>query len=69
MMLVMRALPKLTDHDLVSDARSAWRTVEQRTRDQSFSLSKPVQRADLTGDPEVDTILSRYARPILLGAA
>jgi len=69
MLLVMRALPKLTDHDLVSDARSAWRTLEQRTRDQSFSLSKPVQRADLTGDPEVDTILSRYARPIALGAA
>jgi hypothetical protein len=69
MLLVMRTLPKLADSDLVGDARSAWRIIEQRTRDQSFSLSKPVQRADFTGDPEVDMILSRYARPLTLGAA
>jgi len=69
MLLVMRTLPRLTDHDLVSDARNIWRLVEARTRDQSFSLSKPLQRADLTGDPEVDTILARYARPVALGAA
>jgi len=69
MLLVMRTLPKLADTDLLSDARSMWRLVELRTRDQSFSMSKPVQRADLTGDPEVDTILPRYSRPIMLGAA
>jgi len=69
MLLVMRTLPKLVDSDLVGDARSAWRIIEQRTRDQSFSLSKPVQRADITGDPEVDLILARYARPLTLGAA
>lgn len=69
MLLAMRALPKLSDHDLVSDARSAWRIIEQRTRDQAFSLSKPVQRADVTGDPEVEMILSRYSRQPALGAA
>lgn len=69
MLLVMRTLPKLADSDLVGDARSAWRIIEQRTRDQSFSLSKPVQHADITGDPEVDLILARYARPLTLGAA
>lgn len=69
MLLVMRALPRLADTDLVSDARSAWRIVSQRTRDQAFSLSDPVQRADLTGDPEVDTLVMRYSSPLRLGAA
>jgi len=69
MLLVMRTLPKLSEHDLVSDARSAWRVIEQRTRDQAFSLSKPMQHADLTGDPEVDLILARFSRPMALGAA
>jgi hypothetical protein len=69
MLLVMRALPKLSDRDLAEDARNRWRLVEERTRDQSYSLSKPARSAELTGDPEVDMILSRYARPLLLGAA
>jgi len=69
MLLVMRALPRLSARDLVDDARNAWRLVQSRTRDQSFSLSRSLKRADLTGDPEVDTILGRYSRPVQLGAA
>ena len=69
MLLVMRALPKLSDRDLAEDARNRWRLVEERTRDQSYSLSKPARSAERTGDPEVDMILSRYARPLSLGAA
>jgi hypothetical protein len=69
MLLVMRTLPRLSERDALHDARSGWRVVAERTRDQSFSLSKPTNRATMTGDPEVDMILARYARPPMLGAA
>ncbi len=69
MLLVLRQLPKLTDADSAA-ARSAWRLLEERTRDQSYRLAA---RRDagvvLTGDPEVDEMIARYRRPAGLGAA
>jgi hypothetical protein len=69
LLLVLRQLPKLTDGDSAA-TRTAWRLIEERTRDQSYRLS-PRKPSDvvLTGDPEVDEAVARYRRPPGLGAA
>ena len=69
MMLVLRGLPLLGDVDAAGDARSRWRIIEERTRDQSYKLDRETRPAPLTGDPDVDAILGRYRRPPALGAA
>ena len=69
MLLALRALPPMGDADASRDARSAWRLLEERTRDQSYKLDRDTRAAPLTGDPEVDAILLRYRRPAGLGAA
>lgn len=69
MMLVLRALPPLGDVDAAGEARSRWRIVEERTRDQSYRLDRDARPAPLTGDPDVDAILGRYRRPPAMGAA
>lgn len=69
MLLVLRNLAPLAD-DASLEARSRWRLLEERTRDQSYRLDAPRQvSAQLTGDPEVDTLLLSYVRPVPLGAA
>lgn len=68
MLLVMSRLPLLGDVDAVDEARNRWRIIEERTRDQSYKLDKPVTSVTATGHPEVDEILSRYRRPPGLGA-
>ena len=69
MMLVLRALPRLGDADAAGEARSRWRVIEERTRDQSYRLDRETRPAPLTGDPDVDAILGRYRRPAAMGAA
>lgn len=69
MLLVLRLLPPLGDVETASDARSRWRIIEERTRDQSYKLAPDSRAAPLSGDPEVDAILARYRRPPGLGAA
>lgn len=71
MLLVMRHLPLIGDTDAVEDTRNRWRLVEEKTRDQSYRLSPLAAPSSdsMTGDPEIDTILSRFRRPIGLGAA
>ena len=69
MMLVLRALPPLGDADAAGEARSRWRLLEERTRDQSYRLDRDARPAPLTGDPDVDAILGRYRRPPAMGAA
>jgi hypothetical protein len=69
MLLVMNRLPLLSDTDAMDDARNRWRIIEERTRDQSYKLNTPSASSTLTGDPEVDTILLRYRRPMGVGAA
>jgi len=69
MLLVLRSLPLLADDDSSGEARSRWRIIEERTRDQSYRLDPDSRTASFTGDPEVDSILARYRRPCGLGAA
>jgi len=72
-LLVMRNAPGLTDADARQDAQNAWRLTELRTRDQTvkygFDANSPRIVGSLTGDPEIDSILARYARPIQIGSA
>lgn len=67
MLLVLRLVPKLAEDD---GASSAWRVIEERTRDQSIRFS-PLPDAGIafTGDAAIDTVLARYRRPAGLGAA
>ena len=70
MLLVLRSMAPLAD-DASFEARSRWRIIEERTRDQSYRLdpSKASASASLTGDPEIDALLALYVRPTPLGAA
>jgi hypothetical protein len=68
MLLVLRALAPLA-HDTSLEARSRWRLLEERTRDQSYRLGPPTNVRPLTGDPEVDALLVHYLRPRPFGAA
>ncbi|MBC7173705.1 MAG: hypothetical protein H5U40_14795 [Polyangiaceae bacterium] len=70
MLLVLRSLAPLAD-DASFEARSRWRIIEERTRDQSYRLdpAKSSSSAALTGDPEIDALLALYVRPAPLGAA
>jgi hypothetical protein len=69
LLLVLRGLAPLAD-DASFEARSRWRIIEERTRDQSYRLDAAKQAArQLTGDPEVDVLLAPYVRPSPLGAA
>lgn len=68
-MLVLRWLPLLGGTEAAS-AKSQWRVIEERTRDQSYRLAPaPVVSAAFSGDPEIDLLLARYRKPIGLGAA
>jgi hypothetical protein len=68
MLLVMRWLPLLGDAEAAA-AKSQWRILEERTRDQSYRLS-PLSgvAVTFTSDPEIDLLLARYRKPIGLGA-
>lgn len=69
MLLVLRMLPELAEGPDTNDARNRWRLVEERTRDQSYKLSKTKEQAPLSGDPEIDRLLEPYLAPIALGVA
>lgn len=67
-LLALRNLPPLADEASV-EARTRWRVIEERTRDQSYRLEAPQQSsAVLTGDPEIDLWLLPYVRPPRMGA-
>ena len=68
-LLVLRGLHPLAD-DAAFEARSRWRIIEERTRDQSYRLDANHRVAmELTGDPEVDALLVAYVRTSPVGAA
>lgn len=68
-LLVLRGLHPLAD-DAAFEARSRWRIIEERTRDQSYRLdSNRGGGLSLTGDPEVDALLALYVRTSPVGAA
>lgn len=69
MLLVLRTLAPLAD-DASFEARSRWRVIEERTRDQSYRLGPAASTIlELTGDPDVDASLLQYVKPSPLGAA
>ncbi len=69
MLLVLRNLALLAD-EASFDARSRWRVIEERTREQSIRFDAVrSSSAEFTGDPEVDLLLAPYVRPSPLGAA
>lgn len=70
MLLVLRSMAPLAD-DASFEARSRWRIIEERTRDQSYRLdpARAATAASLTGDPEIDALLALYVRPTPFGAA
>jgi len=69
LLLVLRNLAPLAD-DAAFEARSRWRIIEEKTRDQSYKLDRAAaSSATLTGDPEVDALLEPYVRPSPIGAA
>ena len=71
MRLVLGLLPRLTDASASSEAWDRWRIVAEITRDQSvrYSPVADILLRDAALDPELASILSRYARPIGLGAS
>ncbi len=68
-LLVLRGLHPLAD-DAAFEARSRWRVIEERTRDQSYRLGpNRIEGQSFTGDPEVDALLAPYVRTSPVGAA
>lgn len=70
LLLVLRNLAPLAT-EAAAEARSEWRVIEERTRDQSYRLN-PLQASSFaasTGDPDADALLVPYARPSRFGAA
>ena len=69
MLLVLRWLAKLGDAEAMA-AKSQWRVIQEKTRDQSYRLADPLVVESLfTTDPEIDLLLARYRKPPGLGAA
>lgn len=69
MLLALRTLAPLAD-DAAFEARSRWRVIEERTRDQSVKFDRTAAASvGLVGDPEVDALLAAYVRPSGIGAA
>ena len=68
LLLALRAADGLATAD-AEDARSRWRILSERTRDQAVQFGPAAEAAPVSGDPEVDDILTRWRRPRLPGAA
>ena len=67
-LIVLRELPTKYGADPSSDTNTWWRVVRQQTRDQAIHYADPSRLGHqgvgvFTGDPRIDTILRRYARP------
>jgi hypothetical protein len=67
--LVVREIPLLADTDRREEARQRYRILQERTREQSYTLDKLAHPGALTGDPDIDDILVQFMRPADLGAA
>jgi hypothetical protein len=67
--LVVGEIPLLADTGRREDARQRYRIVQERTREQSYTLDRLAHPGALTGDPDIDDILVQFMRPADLGAA
>jgi hypothetical protein len=67
--LAVREIPLLADTGRREDARQRYRILQEKTREQSYTLDKLAHHGVLTGDPDIDDILVQFMRPADLGAA
>jgi len=71
MLLAMRSVFRVGSDDS-EDVRNRHLITSERTADQSYSRAVPTNKktviGDLTGDPEIDSILEAYSRPFDIGA-
>ncbi len=70
--LALRDIMPFADPQAREEARLRGRLVSERTRDQEYKIVSPKDiglYAGITGDPEIDMILRRYKKPLVLGAA
>jgi hypothetical protein len=67
--LVVREIPLLADTGRREDARQRYRILQEKTREQSYTLDRLAHPGTLTGDPDIDDILVQFMRPADLGAA
>jgi hypothetical protein len=67
--LVVREIPPLADTGRREDVRQRYRILQERTREQSYTLDRLAHPGALTGDPAIDDILVQFMRPADLGAA
>lgn len=65
--LVIREIPTLMDIDGQEEKRRA-RIVSETTDMHSYTLSQLTASGEWTGDPEIDTILWQYRRPVGVAA-
>lgn len=77
-LLLVRRMSSPTSDPYGGAAANAWRTIREKTRDQSVDFADPsgagaksgsALLGAFTGDPEIDTILAMFCRPPSLGAA
>jgi hypothetical protein len=66
-LLCFRYLDKMGTDDR-DDATKRARLLGERTKDQSYTLSKPTLFTGYSGDPEIDGILRGFSRPPSFGA-
>lgn len=67
--LVAREIPLLSETGKREDAQRRHRLIQEKTRDQSYTLDRLHLHGMLTGDPEIDSLLIQFKRPVDLGAA
>lgn len=72
-LLVVRNVEKLTKFEDREDIKRQHLKTEDRTRDQQIKWDVPSSRGAafgaFTGDPEIDTILARFTKPVPIRAA
>ncbi len=72
-LFVIRNLPKLIKHDERDELKRTHLVTEHRTRDQQIKYDMPAGRGAVvgafTGDPEIDTILARFQKPLQMASA
>lgn len=67
--LVARDMTPLSNASARETSRQRHRIIQEKTRDQSYTLGKLTLTGALTGDPEIDNVLVMFKRPADLGAA
>jgi len=67
-LIAVRELPTLGESACRSATRDGWRIVEEKTRDQSVKYANPRKFGQWIGDADIDSILSMFLRPPMLGS-